>query len=373
MSCPSLRDTSHSYANQYLDEVASLVLQRCRMIEVLWREKFESAGMLTDAQNCAMESILHIIENCLRGKLVRPALCYLGYLAVDVGEPCEKSYDYAVMNGAALELFHLSALIQDDVMDASNMRRGILSLRAFVYSELKNNTTVTDDSLIQRAADGVATVVGDSLITEAWYLVAQLPSRCSDEWRSMMAAVHAGQTLDLYCSVLENVVEGDSGTTVALKTGAYSIHFPTRLGAIIAGANSRELSVLAKFCRHVSTAFCLRDDYLDIWGDPEMTGKPTLLDVRDGKKTSVYWRAEEILSGDDLLLLRKVVCDGSVGDSEIAELINILSRSGVGRRLEKEIREEYEQACVALRSDAIRPYARCQLQRQAHELSFRSR
>ena len=53
------------------------------------------------------------------GKRLRPAFCYWGWRAAG-GQDCPQIYAAA----AALELLHASALVHDDVMDASDTRRG---------------------------------------------------------------------------------------------------------------------------------------------------------------------------------------------------------------------------------------------------------
>ena len=55
------------------------------------------------------------------GKRLRPAYCWWGYAAV--AEPSDP--DALVRAAASLDLLHVSALVHDDVMDASDTRRGL--------------------------------------------------------------------------------------------------------------------------------------------------------------------------------------------------------------------------------------------------------
>src|SRR2546430_17669424 len=57
------------------------------------------------------------------------------------------------------------------------------------------------------------------------------------------------------------------------------------LGAVHGGGAPAQVLALKRFGWHLGVAFQLVDDLLGIWGDPEMTGKPTLADLRAGKKT----------------------------------------------------------------------------------------
>ena len=70
------------------------------------------------APNCCRA--LDAIDDLLAGgKRLRPAFCYWGWRAAG-GTDCPEIFTAA----AALELLHASALVHDDVMDASDTRRG---------------------------------------------------------------------------------------------------------------------------------------------------------------------------------------------------------------------------------------------------------
>src|SRR5580700_11505520 len=81
----------------------------------LARQRADLTAIGDDLLPCldAMEGLL------AGGKRLRPAFCYWGWRAAG-GQDCPEIYTAA----AALELLHASALVHDDVMDASDTRRG---------------------------------------------------------------------------------------------------------------------------------------------------------------------------------------------------------------------------------------------------------
>ncbi|MGN0379423.1 MAG: polyprenyl synthetase family protein [Butyrivibrio sp.] len=70
------------------------------------------------------------------------------------------------------------------------------------------------------------------------------------------------------------------------KTGAL-IEGSMMIGAALAGAGSDALSKIKQIGSDIGTAFQIRDDILDIYGDEAVTGKPALSDERNNKKTYV--------------------------------------------------------------------------------------
>src|SRR5699024_5852280 len=59
----------------------------------------------------------------------------------------------------------------------------------------------------------------------------------------------------------------------------------TSIGALFRGAGADTVRRLHGFGIELGMAFQLVDDLLGLWGDPEVTGKPVLSDLRTRKKT----------------------------------------------------------------------------------------
>ncbi len=172
------------------------------------------------------------------GKRLRPAFCYWGHLAAggEDGEPILRA-------SAALELFHTFALIHDDVMDGSEVRRGVASTPA----RLGGSVAIL--------AGDLAAVLADRLLHDSGFPSERLlvALRRFDRMRVEMAA---GQLLDIAGA-------GEQGRVAALKTGSYSVEGPLHIGAALAGGSLEVMACLSRFGAPLGEAFQVRDDVLD--------------------------------------------------------------------------------------------------------------
>jgi geranylgeranyl diphosphate synthase, type I len=203
------------------------------------------------------------------GKRARPAMAMLACQAVG-GEPRK-----ALASGCAIEFFHASALIHDDIMDASTMRRGEKCAHILHGSPLAINAGDYALGLV------CTIVVRDPLLDDATKLAVL------DVIGEMSARTVEGQALDVGW-VRDDVFDltPDDYLGMALcKTGYYSGIAPLKIGAIVGGATDEERRALEGFGKSSSIAFQIQDDLLNILGDAQTTGKDYLTDVLESKRT----------------------------------------------------------------------------------------
>ncbi len=213
------------------------------------------------------------------GKRIRPILCMEAARAV-ADEPS------GIQDAAcSLELIHTYSLIHDDLpaLDNDDLRRG-----------RPTNHKVFGDAM--------AILAGDSLLTLAFQVLAQLPlvspavkCRLAEELSLASGTVGgmiAGQVHDLEgehqqptAEVLERIHRA--------KTGAL-LRASLRMGAIYAGATERQLNALSRFGEHVGLAFQIVDDILDVEQTSDQLGKTAGKDAEQHKITFpvVYGLAE---------------------------------------------------------------------------------
>ena len=72
-----------------------------------------------------------------------------------------------------------------------------------------------------------------------------------------------------------------------LKTAVYSFEGPLQAGAVLAGAPEETVATLADFGREIGIAYQLVDDLLGVFGSEAETGKTTIGDLREGKRTVI--------------------------------------------------------------------------------------
>jgi geranylgeranyl diphosphate synthase, type I len=199
------------------------------------------------------------------GKALRPALVLLSAQVVGATDD-----PLPVTAAASVELTHNFSLLHDDLMDGDRARRH----------------RPTAWTVFGRSA---ALLAGDALLTTALSILLESSSpHAVPAARLLSAAVRdliAGQAADLDFEqrldvTVDECLRMAEGKTAALLSCAASI------GALSVGASTETVRRLRSFGHEVGMAFQLIDDVLGIWGDPEVTGKPVLSDLRARKKTA---------------------------------------------------------------------------------------
>ncbi|MFI9272460.1 polyprenyl synthetase family protein [Kitasatospora sp. NPDC052896] len=285
------------------------------------------------------------------GKRLRPAFCYWGWRGAG-GAAESTGIAHAA---AALELLQASALVHDDLMDRSDTRRGLPSVHRRFEALHRDSGWRGDREQFGAAA---AVLLGDLLLI--W--CDELFVRCGLDPAAVLAAkpvfdlmrteVMAGQYLD----VLEPVA-GDSTDAGALdraqtvlhyKSAKYTIERPLQVGARLAGASDQLMAAYSAFGLPLGEAFQLRDDLLGVFGDPAVTGKPAGDDLREGKRTLLVALAMRGLPPARARRLDERLGAPGLGAAEIAELSELVARSGAAERVEERIEALMAQALAAL-------------------------
>ena len=286
------------------------------------------------------------------GKRFRAAFCHWGYRAV---EPDPVDPDALLRACAALELLHASALAHDDLMDASDTRRGRPATHRGFAAEHRDAGWRGDPD--QYGAAG-AILLGDLLLGWADELV----RRCGLPWDRVGPAldlfdrcrseVIAGQFLDVSVQARGRADVDTAMTVLRYKSAKYSIERPLHVGAALAGAGPDTLAALTAFGLPLGEAFQLRDDLLGVFGDPATTGKPAGDDLVEGKRTVLVALALDAAPADDAALL-----DRSLGTSlsvaEVERLRSVIDASGAHAQVESVITELTGIAVTALDAGVI--------------------
>ncbi|MDR2896369.1 MAG: polyprenyl synthetase family protein [Propionibacteriaceae bacterium] len=287
------------------------------------------------------EQAQHFIRG---GKHIRPAFCYWGYVAAAGYEQLPPA---AVLEiAASLDLLHLAALVHDDLIDQSDSRRGGPSAHRFFQFWHNQNGLRADDAHFGRSA---ALLFGDLLLSWSMSMVEQTSiaadrlKRARPYLDAVRTEVLAGQYLDLLHQArpFEGVdLLREAGLVMGFKTAKYTVARPLQIGAALGLAASGVQQGLSAFGTHVGYAFQMRDDLLGLFGDPQITGKPTGDDLREGKKTVVIGYALQGASAGDAQRLRLMLGDPTLTDDQVDEACQIVQRSGAVEATEKAIMTE---------------------------------
>lgn len=212
---------------------------------------------------------MHYIMN-LGGKRLRPVLALMG--AGLYGDPSK-----AMPQAMAIELFHNFSLIHDDIMDAAPLRRG-------------------QETVHIKWDENIGILSGDGMLVKAYQYVAQ----CSPELLPEVLATFSQTALEV-CEGQQMDMDFETMDQVPLDTYIKMIQFKTsvllgcamKIGALVGGATKEDAEALYEFALLLGTSFQIKDDYLDVYGDPEKFGKQVGGDILSNKKTLLWIEAEQ--------------------------------------------------------------------------------
>jgi geranylgeranyl diphosphate synthase type I len=288
------------------------------------------------------------------GKRLRPVFAYWGWRGL-VGPAAAPEPLLPAL--ASLELLHAFALVHDDVMDSSELRRG----RPTAHRLLADGHTTAgrrgDAAHFGRSA---AVLVGDLCLVWADRLMATaaVPAPALAEARAcydqMRIEAMAGQYLDLLGEADPGAWSVERALRVARhKTASYTVLRPLRFGAALAGEQGqpagRRAAVLRAYDRYgaaVGEAFQLRDDLLGAYGDPRVTGKPAGEDLRTGKPTALLMMARQLADRAQRRDLDRALAAARQGDA--VDLAAVVAATGAAQRIEAMIEERVATALAAL-------------------------
>lgn len=214
------------------------------------------------------------------GKRVR------GTLALLWCEAFSGDFRLAIPLAVAYELAHASALIQDDIIDHSDLRRGRKSI---VAKYGLSNAILASDLLLFYVPKMVAKYSN---------LESRRLGRVFDLVGEACRATTWGEFLDLEMARHDGWSEREYEEMIRLKTSTL-LSAPCASGAIVGGADDEQVSVATRFGEAVGMAYQIQDDALDLIGDESLLGKPVLTDMRGGKKSAVLMHCADRCSDED--------------------------------------------------------------------------
>ena len=206
------------------------------------------------------------------GKRLRPIL------AIAAAEAVGGHMEIVLPFSCAIEMVHTYSLIHDDLpaMDNDDLRRGKPTCHKVF-------------------GDGIAILAGDALLTHAFVIMSDPEHGCGLNAETRLRIIHelataigtggmiGGQVLDIEAQNRSLTLE-DLSTIHRLKTGCL-ISTSTKIGALAAGAEEKDVEALSVYGRHLGLAFQIMDDLLDIEGSEEVIGKTSKSDLANHKST----------------------------------------------------------------------------------------
>ncbi len=219
------------------------------------------------------------------GKRLRPLLVLLAARA------CAYDAEQHIQLAAIVEFIHTATLLHDDVVDASDLRRG---------NETANAVWGNEASVL----------VGDFLYSRAFEMMVELGNmRILDVLAHATNTIAEGEVLQLL-NVHNPETTIEQYLKVILSKTAKLFEAGAQLGAIVAGQPAEVERALAAYGLHLGTAFQLIDDVLDYSADVEAMGKNIGDDLAEGKPTLPLIYGIEHGNAEQSACIRKAIEDG---------------------------------------------------------------
>jgi len=279
------------------------------------------------------------------GKRLRPAFCRLGHTAAGGGPESEQ---LVVDAGAALELLHVFALVHDDVMDGSELRRGEPTVHEH-FGRLHRMSGWAGEA--RRFGEGVAVLVGDLALVQADRLLAEADRRAWGVYNELRVELVMGQFLDVVVAANRSADPATSEKISQFKSAKYTVERPLHLGAAIAGRLDELAPALTAYGMPLGEAFQLRDDVLGAFGDEAVLGKPVGDDFREGKPTRLVVHAIDVARRERLLPALDVlsrVGDPTMTAADVVAVQEVIEFTGARAAVERRIDDLLNGAVEAL-------------------------
>jgi geranylgeranyl diphosphate synthase type I len=193
----------------------------------------------------------------------------------------------------------------------------------------------------------------------------------------MRIDVTAGQYLDIFEEIgwsgrpdSEQLERAER--VIVYKSAKYSIESPLLIGASLAGATVGQLESLRAFGLPLGIAYQLRDDLLGVFGDADVTGKPSGDDLREGKRTVLIALTRQSIPSGARAALDELLGDPELTPEQIRTMQLTIRESGAVDTVERMIADNVARAIEALDAAPLGAAAKGQLRELAVAVTRRS-
>lgn len=268
---------------------------------------------LNQGEDFIVDKVVHLVN--AGGKRFRPMMALL---ASEYG--ADRQGPNVLRGAAVVEMVHLATLYHDDVMDEADKRRGVESANA-------------------RWSNSVAILAGDILLARASKLMSELDTDTVRHFAETFNELVTGQmretvgprgddAIDHYLKVITEK------TGVLIASAGY-------LGARHSGAPDELVDALHKLGGIIGIIFQIVDDMIDIFSDPDQSGKTPGTDLREGVFTLpvLFALREETTVGEEL---RGLLTGPLHDDNDVARALELL-RASTGRERTMDVIRTYLQ------------------------------
>ena len=255
------------------------------------------------------------------GKRLRPVIHLLA------AQACGYKGNDHINLAAIVEFIHTATLLHDDVVDASELRRGKETANALFGNE-------------------ASVLVGDFLYSRAFQMMVEIGSmRVMEILADATNTIAEGEVLQLLNCNDPDTTEARYLEVIHNKT-AKLFESAAQLGAVLTGQPAEIEKALAKYGMHLGCAFQLIDDVLDYTASSEDMGKNIGDDLAEGKPTLPLIHAMREGTAKQVKLIRSAIENGGLDD--IDQVMSAVNSTGAIEYTADAAKKEAKQAIGAL-------------------------
>jgi len=305
-----------------MNEEKSLIEEVRSLLQMDWQEMNREIRVQLDTDVGLINSISHYIINS-GGKRLRPLMVLLSSRACGIDQHNRSR----ILAAAMIEFIHTATLLHDDVVDASDTRRGVKT----AHRNFGNESTI---------------LVGDFLYSRAFQMMVQIGQmRVMEIMANTTNTIAEGEVLQLIHCGNPDITETEYMDVIYRKTGKL-FEAGVSIGAVLADQSQIVESSLTEYGRHLGTAFQLIDDIFDYSSSVEIMGKNIGDDLAEGKPTLPLIYALERCNSQEQLMIREAIENKNSKDSE--QIIECIKSCGALALATEKAKATSEKAIKAL-------------------------
>ena len=305
-----------------MNEEKSLIEEVRSLLQMDWQEMNREIRVQLDTDVGLINSISHYIINS-GGKRLRPLMVLLSSRACGIDQHNRSR----ILAAAMIEFIHTATLLHDDVVDASDTRRGVKT----AHRNFGNESTI---------------LVGDFLYSRAFQMMVQIGQmRVMEIMANTTNTIAEGEVLQLIHCGNPDITETEYMDVIYRKTGKL-FEAGVSIGAVLADQSQIVESSLTEYGRHLGIAFQLIDDVFDYSSSVEIMGKNIGDDLAEGKPTLPLIYALERCNSQEQLMIREAIENKNSKDSE--QIIECIKSCGALALATEKAKATSEKAIKAL-------------------------
>lgn len=274
------------------------------------------------------------------GKRIRPYLVMVGNGSLE---------QRVVPIAAAQELVHI-AILMHDVIDQDFVRHGKDNMSG-IYKTMYGE--YLDEARATHYGHGAAILAGDALLSEAYMLVSNsefdsaVKCKITEQLQRSIYEVIGGELMDVESGFIHDQ-QFDPLQIYRYKTSSYSFIGPLLSGAFCANLDDEALEHLEAYATDIGIGFQIQDDLLGTFGDEEETGKSTMTDIREGKRTLLIASHEKNMSHEQRQRFDAVFANSEASDAQVQSLRDDMETTGAKDRTRQQADYYFEKAVKEL-------------------------